>query len=213
MKIALIGATGYIGSKLLAEALNRGHQVTALVSRPERVPAHAAVTAVKTDVTNTEALAGQLEGYDAVISAFSGHAHGDSTYDYYVQGIKSIIAAVKRAGVKRLLVVGGAGSLEVAPGVQVVDSPDFPAAWKQSALGARDALNLLLAEETLNWTMLSPAAMIEPGQRTGQFRLGKDQLLADAQGNSRISVEDYAVAMIDELERPAHSRSRFTLAY
>ena len=213
MKIAIIGATGYVGSKLLAEALARGHQVTALVSRPERVEAHAGVTAQKADVMNPSALATQLQGYDAVISAFSGHAHGDKTYDYYVQGIQSIIAAAKRAEVKRLLVVGGAGSLEVAPGLQVVDTPDFPEQWKQSALGAREALNLLRKENSLNWTMLSPAAFLQPGERTGKFRLGTDQLLADAQGESRISVEDYAVAMIDELEHPAHARSRFTLAY
>jgi len=110
-------------------------------------------------------------------------------------------------------VVGGAGSLEVAPGLQVVDTPDFPEQWKQSALGAREALNLLRKENSLNWTMLSPAAFLQPGERTGKFRLGTDQLLADAQGESRISVEDYAVAMIDELEHPAHARSRFTLAY
>jgi len=213
MHIAIIGATGYIGSKLLAEALARHHQVTALISRPERLSTHPSVTAQKTDVLATDALASQLEGYDAVITAFSGHAHGDSTYDYYLQGIGSIIAAAKRAHVKRLLVVGGAGSLEVAPGVQVVDTPDFPEQWKQSALGAREALNLLRKEDALNWTMLSPAAHIVPGERTGQFRLGQDQLLVDAQGESRISVEDYAVAMIDELEQPAHARSRFTVAY
>ncbi len=213
MNIAIIGATGYIGSALLAEAVNRQHHVTALVSRPERVPAHPLVTAQQADVLATGALAALLEGADAVITAFSGHAHGDSTYDYYVQGMQSIIAAAKRARVPRLLVVGGAGSLEVAPGVQVVDTPDFPEQWKQSALGAREALNLLRGEATLNWTMLSPAAHIEPGERTGRFRLGKDQLLTDAHGDSRISVQDYAVAMLDEVEQPRHERSRFTVAY
>jgi len=212
MKIALIGATGFIGSKLLAEALSRNHQITALVSRPERVPSHPNVTAVRTDVLDQAALAAQFKGHDAVISAFSGHAQGN-IYDYYLQGLKSIIGAVKQAGGLRFLVVGGAGSLEVAPGVQVVDTPDFPAQWKQSALGAREALNLLRQEPQLDWTMLSPAAYIEPGVRTGKFQLGTDQLLVDAEGQSRISLEDYAVAMIDELERPAHPRSRFTLAY
>ena len=212
MNIALIGASGFIGSGLLKEALARGHQVTALVSRPEKLEAHANLTAVKVDVQDTPALAAKLQGHEAVITAFSGHAQAD-TYDYYLSGIRSIVAATKQAGVPRLLAVGGAGSLEVAPGVQVVDSPDFPEQWKASALGARAALNLLRDESTLDWTMLSPSAIISPGQRTGQFRLGKDQLLADAQGSSAISVEDYSVAMIDELEKPAHSRSRFTVGY
>ncbi|MEO7495434.1 MAG: NAD(P)-dependent oxidoreductase [Massilia sp.] len=212
MKVALIGASGFIGSTLLDEAVARGHQVTALVSRPERVAAAPNVIAVRADVNDTAALAQQLKGHDAVITAFSGHAQAD-TYDYFVAGFISIVAAVKRAEIGRLLVVGGAGSLEVAPGVQVLDTPDFPAAYKQSAEGARRALDLLKDEPSLNWTMLSPAALIAPGERTGVFRLGTDQLLVDAQGQSRISVQDYAVAMIDELERPAHPRRRFTLAY
>ena len=212
MKIALIGATGFIGSRLLNEALSRNHQVTALVSRPERVPSHPNVTAVRVDVLDQAALAAQFKRHDAVISAFSGHAQGD-IYDYYLQGLRSIIEAVKQADVPSILVVGGAGSLEVAPGVQLVDTPGFPEQWKQSALGAREALNLLRQEPRLNWTMLSPAAHIEPGSRTGKFRLGTDQLLADAQGESRISLDDFAMAMIDELERPAHSRSRFTVGY
>lgn len=212
MKIALIGATGFIGSKLLDEALSRNHQVTALVSRPDRVPARPNVAAVQANVLGQAALAEQLQGHDAVLSAFSGHAQAD-VYDYYLQGIKSIIAATRQAGIARLLVVGGAGSLEVAPGVQVLDTPAFPAQWKATAEGARQALHLLRQESALNWTMLSPAAHIEPGKRTGQFRLGTDQLLVDEQGHSHISLEDYAVAMIDELERPAHPRARFTVAY
>ena len=109
--------------------------------------------------------------------------------------------------------VGGAGSLEAAPGVLVIDTPQFPEAWKATAEGARQALELLRQERTLDWTMLSPSAMLEPGKRTGQFRLGDDRLLVDANGESRISLEDYAVAMIDELEKPAHSRRRFTVGY
>ncbi|MBB3224304.1 NAD(P)-dependent oxidoreductase [Pseudoduganella umbonata] len=212
MKIALIGATGYIGSRLLDEAASRGHDVKALVSRPENVTPKAGVQAVRVDVQDRDALAAQLAGLDAVISAFSGHAQPD-VHDYYVRGIESIVAATKAAGVPRLLVVGGAGSLEVAPGVQLVDTPAFPAQWKATAEGARDALRLLRSEKQLDWTMLSPAAHIEPGSRTGVFRLGGDGLLTDAAGNSHISLEDYALAMIDELERPAHSRARFTAAY
>jgi len=212
MKVALIGATGFIGSKLLDEALSRNHQVTALVSRPDRVTGHPNVTVVHTDVLDQAKLAEQLKGHDAVISAFSGHAQAN-VYDYYLQGVKSIIAAVKQAEIPRLLFVGGAGSLEIAPGVQVMDTPDFPTQWKATAEGARQALHLLRQEKALNWTMLSPAAHIEPGVRTGQFRLGTDQLLVDEQGQSHISLEDYAVAMIDELERPAHQGTRFTVAY
>jgi putative NADH-flavin reductase len=132
---------------------------------------------------------------------------------YYVTGITNIIAAVKAAKTPRILVVGGAGSLEVAPGVQLIDTPDFPAAYAASAEGARQALNLLRGEAELNWTMLSPAAMIAPGPRTGKYRFGLNQLLLDAEGNSQISVEDYALAMVDELEHPKHPQQRFTLAY
>jgi len=212
MKIVLIGASGFIGSGILAEALERGHRVTALVGHPDKLQPRDDLTAVGTDVLDTDQLAAQLAGHDAVISAFSGHAQED-VRGYYNRGIESIVTAVKRAGVERLLVVGGAGSLEVAPGVQVVDTPEFPAQWKESALGARDTLERLRSEAELDWTFLSPAALIEPGERTGNFRLGGDQLLVDGEGQSRISVEDYAVAMIDELEQAAHSRQRFTLAY
>jgi putative NADH-flavin reductase len=212
MKIALIGATGFIGSGLLAEALSRGHSVTALVSRPERLAPQAGLKVEGVDVLDQQQLAAKLEGHDAVISAFSGHAQED-VRGYYGRGADAIIGATKQARVPRLLVVGGAGSLEVAPGVQAVDTPQFPEQWKASALGARDTLEKLRKEQALEWTFLSPAAMIQPGERTGNFRLGGDQMLTDAEGNSRISVQDYAVAMIDELEQPAHSRKRFTVAY
>lgn len=212
MKVALIGASGFIGSALLKEAVSRGHEVTALVSQPGKVTVSDKVVAVQADALDTESLAKRLEGHDAVISAFSGHAQADVCV-YYVKGIQSIISAVRKAGVPRLLVVGGAGSLQVAPGVQLVDTPDFPVQWKGTAEGARQALNLLREEQALDWTMLSPSAFIEPGERTGNFRLGTDELLVDAAGESRISLEDYAVAMIDELERPAHARSRFTVGY
>jgi putative NADH-flavin reductase len=212
MNIALIGASGFIGSALRTEALARGHKVTALVTNPAKLPAAPGLTVVTVDVNDTAALANQLKGFDAALSAFSGHAQAN-TYDYYLAGFKSIVAAAQQAGVPRLLVVGGAGSLYVAPGVQALDTPQFPAEYKPTAEGARQALNLLQAEPALNWTMLSPSAVIAPGARTGQFRLGKDQMLADAQGNSHISVEDYAVAFIDELEKPAHARQRFTVGY
>lgn len=211
MNIALIGASGFVGSALLNEALARGHTVTAIVSNPAKLAPQAGLRVAKADVLDTSTLAGALAGHDAVISAFSGHAQSD-VYGYYMNGVRSIIAAMKQAGTPRLLMVGGAGSLYVAPGVQLVDTPEFPAQWKATAQGARDAL-LLLGEQTFNWTMLSPSASLEPGTRTGVFRLGMNQLLSDASGRSHISVQDYAVAMIDELERPRHVRQRFTVGY
>jgi putative NADH-flavin reductase len=212
MNIILIGASGFIGTALLGEALARGHAVTALVTRPEKLAPRERLRVLKADVMDIGALTSQLGDFDAVISAFSGHAQAD-VFDYFVAGTRSIITAAKEARVPRLLVVGGAGSLEVAPGVQLLDTPSFPDAYRGTAEGARQALALLRAEKTLNWTMLSPSAMIAPGERTGVFRLGGDQLLTGADGSSRISVEDYAVAMIDELEKPAHQRQRFTAGY
>lgn len=212
MNIVLIGASGFIGSAILNEALNRGHKVTALVTRPEKLARHAALSALKADVMDVAGLCAQLAGADAVVSAFSGHGQADAL-DYYVSGVRNIITAAKEARAPRLLMVGGAGSLEVAPGVELIDTPDFPEQYKASAEGARQALRLLRAEKALNWTMLSPSAMIAPGERTGSFRTGADQLLADAEGNSRISVEDFAKALVDELETPVHEGARFTVGY
>lgn len=212
MNIALIGASGYVGSALLKEAAARGHIVTAMVSNPARIAATSGVRAVQADVLDQNALAAQLQGHDAVISAFSGHAQAE-VRAYYLKGMESIVAATKQAGVPRLLVVGGAGGLEVAPGVQLVDTPEFPAQWKETAEGARQLVKRLREEAELNWTVLAPSAHLEPGERTGSFRLGQDALLVDAAGKSHISLEDYAVAMIDELERPAHARTRFTVGY
>lgn len=214
LTVALIGASGFIGSALRDEALSRGHRVTAIVQRPQRLDARAGLTVKQADARDTAALAALLAGHHAVISALSGHAQApDQVQDYYLAGMRSVIAATQQSGVKRLLVVGGAGSLEVAPGLQLLDTPQFPDAYKATAEGARQALALLRAQDALQWTMLSPSAIIAPGERTGRFRLGTDQLLLDAQGNSHISVQDYAVAMIDELERPAHSGRRFTAGY
>lgn len=213
MKIALIGASGFIGSALREEALQRGHQVTALVSQPGKLSNTADNLIVEqVDVQNTAQLAERLTDTDVVISAFSGHAQ-DDIRGYYVQGVKSIIAAVKEADVPRLVMVGGAGSLRVTTDTLLIDTPAFPEEYKPTALGAQDALALLQAEPALHWTMLSPAAEIFPGERTGQFRLGQDGLLVDDAGSSRISVQDYAVALLDEVDTPRHERQRFTLAY
>lgn len=212
MNIVLIGASGFIGSAILHEALERGHQVTALVTRPEKLEAHARMKALAADVMDLQKLTSQLAGADAVVSAFSGHAQAN-TQDYYLDGVRNIITAAKEARVPRLLMVGGAGSLEVASGVQLIDTPGFPEQYRATAEGARQALNLLRTESSLSWTMLSPSAVIAPGQRTGSFRSGSDQLITDADGNSAISVQDYALAMVDEIELAAHPRARFTVGY
>jgi putative NADH-flavin reductase len=203
MKVALIGATGNVGSKILAEALNRGHEVTGIARNPEKLTPRKGLTPKRGDVNNDEEMARILTGHDAVITA-TRFASLDP---------RKLIIAVKKANVNRLLVVGGAGSLEVAPGVQLVDAPDFPAAYKAESLAGRDFLNVLRGEHELAWTYLSPSALFVPGDRTGKFRVGKDQLLVDANGNSKISQEDFAIALIDELEKPQHIRERFTVGY
>ena len=213
MKIVVIGATGFVGSAILQEALQRGHEVTAIVRHPEKVKLQEKLHPQKGDVYNPEDVARLVTGRDAVISAFNPGWSDPDIYNKQVKGARSIINGVKKAGVKRLLFVGGAGSLEVKPGIQSVDLPEFPAEYKQGALATRETLNLLRKEPSLDWSFLSPSADLIPGQRTGKFRLGTDQLLVDAQGKSRISVEDYAMAMIDEVEKPQHICRRFTVGY
>lgn len=211
MKIALIGATGFVGSKILIEALNRGHYVTAIARHIDKLPQHANLNAKTGDITDEAQAVPLLSGHEAVISSFAPRGEADQ-YKGFLDSYKMIISAVKKAGVKRLLVVGGAGSLEVN-GVQVVDGGGIPEAWKSGVLGLREVLYTLRKEIELDWTFLSPSATIEPGERTSKFRLGHDDLLVAADGSSHISVEDYAVAMIDELENPAHTHQRFTVGY
>ena len=213
MKIALIGATGYVGAALLEEALNRGHQVTALVRHPEKLPQHANLSAQRADVHDVATLTEQLRGHDAVLSAFNPGWDRADIREQFIAGSQAIVAATKAAGIRRLLMVGGAGSLYVAPGQQLLDTPNFPAEYKEGAEGARQALNLLRDEQELEWTFLSPAALLQPGPRTGQFRLGGDDLLLSDGQPGRISVADLAVALLDETEQPQHLRQRFTLAY
>jgi putative NADH-flavin reductase len=207
MKIALIGATGYTGSKILAEALDRGHEVTAIGRENKNLPTHPKLTAKSANVTNDAAIRAAVTGHDVVISAFNPGK------DETGHGTRSIVAAVKHAGVKRLVVVGGAGSLEVEPGKRLVDQPDFPAQWKAGAQKTSEFLDLLRSEPDLNWTFVSPAAMLSPGDRSGKYRIGGDQLLTDAKGESRITTSDYAVALMDEVEKPQHHRRRFSVAY
>lgn len=213
MKIALIGATGFVGSAILQEALQRGHEVTAIVRHPEKLQPHAKLHSQNGDVYDADDVARLVASHDAVISAFNPGWGDPDIFERQVKGTRAIIDGVKKAGITRLLFVGGAGSLEVRPGVQSVDLPEFPKEWKQGARAMREALNLLRKETNLEWSFLSPSADLSPGQRTGKFRLGKDQLLTDANGKSHISTQDYAVAMIDEVERPGHIRQRFTVGY
>lgn len=203
MTIALIGATGFIGSRILTELVSRGHAVTAIVRNPEKVPALPGVKAVKGDIFDKDGLATLLAGHEAVISSVH----------YLASDAEALLGAVKQSGVKRYLVVGGAGSLEVAPGVKLFDTPEFPAVYLDEARKGGAYLDLLKQEKALDWTFLSPSAIIAPGERTGKFRLGLDQLLVDGKGESRISAEDYAIALVDELEKRAHSRRRFTVGY
>lgn len=214
MKIALIGATGFVGSAVLNEALNRGYEVTAIARDTSKVTAKSEkLTLVTADVYNTEALAKVLKGQQAVVNTFNAGWTNPNLYDDFIKGSESIQQAVKLSGVKRLLVVGGAGSLEIAPGVQLVDTPEFPAQWKSGATAARDYLNIIKKENELDWTFLSPAIQLHPGARTGVFRLGTDQPVFDADHKSDISVEDMAIAIIDELEQNQFIRKRFTLGY
>jgi len=213
MRVAIIGASGNIGSFIRDEALARGHQVTAIVRHPEKITVqNPRLTVVKADILKDK-VDELVKGHDAVISAYSPGWDSPDIYNEQIKGAKAIISGVKKSGIKRLLVVGGAGSLEVAPGVQLIDTADFPEDIKGGVLATRETLYMLKKEKKLDWAFLSPPSTIAPGERTGRYRLGKDQLLKDKDGESKISTQDYAVAMLDELEHPQHTRERFTVAY
>ncbi|MBM7062845.1 NAD(P)-dependent oxidoreductase [Pseudomonas sp. UL073] len=213
MKIALIGATGFVGSAVLQEALNRGHAVTAIVRHPDKLPQHPALTAQVASAYQAHQITAAVDAHDAVVHAFNPGWGDPDIRAHFIEGTRGIIAGTKAAGVRRLLIVGGAGSLYVAPGLQLLDTPDFPAAYKEGAEGARQALQLIREETQLDWTFISPPALLEPGPRSGKFRLGADQLLMDGAAPARISVADLAVAIVDELEQPRHLRRRFTVGY
>ena len=209
MNIALYGATGKAGSRILAELLVRRHNVTAIARDPLKLKPRPHLIIKQGDVHSATAIAANVQGADAVISAYAPPP-GDT--DQLITVTQSFIAAIKQAQVPRFLYVGGAASLEVAPGVTLLESGHLPIEWQAIARSHRDALNLIKKSD-INWTCFSPAAFFEPGKRTGTFRLGKDQLISDAQGNSRISMEDHAIALVDELEKPQHERQRFTIGY
>ena len=216
MKIALIGATGFVGTAVLAELLQRDHHVTALVRNPARVAAQPMLTAQALDAFDANAVAAAVAGHDAVISAFNPGWDAPDLYALFMKGSAAIDAGVEKSGVKRLLVVGGAGSLFVAPGVQMVDTPEFashvPANIIPGAKAARDALTALRGNNALDWTFLSPPALLAPGERTGKYRVGGEQLLMAGDAPAGISVADLAIAIVDEIEKPQHVRARFTVA-
>lgn len=209
MKVTLYGATGQIGRRILEELLQRGHSVTAVVRDPAKLDARGRLTVIPGDVDDVAGIAGASKGADALVSAYGpGAEHPENLLSV----TRNLIAGAQQSGVPRFLFVGGAGSLEVAPGVTLIDSGHLPEEWKGIAIAHRDALEIARAS-AINWTCLSPAGFIQPGQRTAKFRLGADRLLTDDRGESRISMEDFAIALVNELETPQHEHRRFTIAY
>ncbi len=202
--VAILGITGRAGSRIATALLGRQHTITGIARNISQASAQPSLSLKAADVTDGKALTSLLPGHDVVVSSTR-----------FVDGIDAatLLAAAKQAGVKRVVVVGGAGSLEVAPGVALIDTPGFPELYKAEAGAGRVFLQALRAENEIDWTFISPSALFEPGERRGHFRLGSDALLVDAAGNSHISMEDYAIALADEIEHPRHHRQRFTVGY
>lgn len=216
--VVLIGASGFVGSAILNELLNRGHRVTAIVRNPEKIQVeNANLTVVKADAANPDELAKIAQGKDAIISAYNPGWGNPRQYEETLENYPKIVEGAKRAGVKRLLIVGGAGTLFVKPGVRLVDTGVLPDAWLPGVKSLGEFyLNTLTQEKDIDWVFFSPAGNLGnmgAGVRTGKYRLGKDDMIFDEKGESFISVEDYAVAMVDELEQENHHKERFTAAY
>jgi putative NADH-flavin reductase len=209
MKVALYGSTGKAGSRILKELVSRGHRVTAIARNPAKLEGVAGVTTRKDDLSDVNRTAEAIRGVDAVISAY---APPQDNTDEIVEVTQRQVEAVRRAGNPRLLVVGGAGGLKVAPGVTLLDSGYLPDAYKPIATSHVRALNVLKTSD-IDWTYLAPAAYFEPGERTGKFRLGTDELIANEKQESRVSMEDYAIALVNELEKPEHRKQRFSVGY
>lgn len=210
MRVVLYGATGMIGSRILKELLSRGHTVTAVVRDPSQLQPQKNLTVEKGALLDPASIAKLAWGAEVIVSAYGPPSNAEA--NHLVDAARALIAGARRAGSPRIIVVGGAGSLEVSPGRQLVDLPSFPDAYKPVALAHRDAFHIL-RESDLNWTCFSPAATIQPGERTGKFRLGLNSLISDEKGNSSISAEDYAIAMVDEVEQARHTKQRFTIGY
>ncbi len=216
MKISLIGATGFVGEAILHELLERNHTVVAIARNPNDAKKHHKLKWSKTDINDVDVLAKIITGSDVVISAYNAGWSNPNLYHDFTSGSKAIQEAVKKSGVKRLIVIGGAGSLYVAPGVQAVDTPAFPKEYHTGATAARDYLNILKQEKELDWVFVSPAFEMHPGittGRTGKYRLGKDNPVFDENNRSVLSVQDLAVVIADEVEKPKHHQTRFTAAY
>lgn len=216
--IVLIGASGFVGSAILKEALNRGHKVTAIVQDPEKIKVtDKNLTVVKADATDPDTLSELAKGKQAIISAYNPGWANPHMYEQTLENYPKIVEGAKKAAVKRLLIVGGAGTLFVKPGVRLIDTGTLPEAWLPGVKSLGEFyLNTLTKEKDIDWVFFSPAGNLGnmgPGVRTGKYRLGKDDMLFDENGESFISVEDYAVAMIDELEQENHHYERFTAAY
>lgn len=211
MKLVVFGGSGALGSRLAEEALRRGHQVTAVARDPSPVAGHdGAVTAVAGDATDPDSVASAAENHDVALSAVTQHQHPQMLVDV----ARALPEGLSRAGVRRLVVAGGAGSLRVPSGQRLMDTPGFHAEWKPEAKAQADALAVYeQSDSDVEWSYVSPGALLEPGERTGAYRVGTDQLLTDADGYSRITMEDFAIAMLDEAEAPKHSRRRFTAAH
>ncbi|HEY6433363.1 MAG TPA: NAD(P)H-binding protein [Acetobacteraceae bacterium] len=210
MRLVIFGGAGRIGQRVVQEALSRGHEVTVVLhALPRLEMEHPRLRYVTADVNRADAVADAAMGHDAAVSAVGPGRSGD--VGVIVAAARALVAGLVVSGPRRLIVVGGAGTLEIRPGVQRLDTPEFPEAYRPSGYAQREALALYRASD-LDWSYLSPPIVIEPGERTGRYRLGDDQVLFDSNGRSRISMEDYAVALLDELERPRHIRARFTVA-
>jgi uncharacterized protein len=217
MKVALIGATGFVGTAILRELTDRGHEVTAIARHPEKLAIKSPlIHPVNTDVMNPAEVTKAVKGNDAVVSAYNSGWTNPRIYEDFMEASSAIQEGVKASGVKRLIVIGGAGSLEIKPGLQLIDTPQFPAEYKHGASAARDYLNDLRGEKELEWTFFSPAILMNhesSGVRKGHYRLGLENPVFDAEGKSVLSVEDLALVIVDELEHPRHIRQRFTAAY
>lgn len=210
MNILLLGATGHIGSRIREEALSRGHQVTAVARNTGDLKAKDGLRVEAADASDQEAVERLAEGHDAIVASLSPRGKGGK--ETYFQAIRSVLNATQQSDAERVLIVGGAGSLKVSEDTELLDTPDFPDEYRDEAEAGRKARDLARQSDA-NWTVLCPPIVIEPGERTNDFNVGDDYLLTDEDGDSRISYEDFAVAVVDELENRDHERAQFTVAY